>query len=277
MKRNEYAEPTEMAGIAEAETQAAYAWALDYDGDEFPTQPTQRLTPRRITTLALAASLTVIAVAGVVMLTVNTNQPATQAPSPPVVETTVHPAAPSPIPPSTSSLPVPNVRGHNAANEDTFVSIVFANIPTAWIPGGRPTNEELVAHGYQACTVMDRHPGDRRGATEDFYKGLWPPGGPPPTTPIGDQSFLFMDYAATYLCQRNMPMPQAAPPPPPPPPVQTVEPPPPVRTVEPPPAVQAGCTEGATRYSPASGETYTCEKGDWHEGPYGYHPWEEGS
>ena len=32
MKRNEYAEPTEMAGIAEAETQAAYAWALDYDG-----------------------------------------------------------------------------------------------------------------------------------------------------------------------------------------------------------------------------------------------------
>ena len=59
-------------------------------------RPTQRLTPRRITTLALAASLILIAVAGVVMLTVNTNQPATQAPSPPVVETTVHPAAPSP-------------------------------------------------------------------------------------------------------------------------------------------------------------------------------------
>ena len=49
--------PTEMAGVAEAETQAAYAWALDYDGDEFPTQPTQRLTPRRITALALAISL----------------------------------------------------------------------------------------------------------------------------------------------------------------------------------------------------------------------------
>ena len=91
-------EMTEMAGVAEAETQAAYAWALDYDGDEFPTQPTQRLTSRRITVLALAASLILIAVAGVVMLTVNTNQPATQAPSPPVVETTVHPAAPSPIP-----------------------------------------------------------------------------------------------------------------------------------------------------------------------------------
>ena len=45
MKRNEYAEPTEMAGIAEADTEMAYAWALDYDDpDEFPTQ---RLTPRR--------------------------------------------------------------------------------------------------------------------------------------------------------------------------------------------------------------------------------------
>ena len=44
-------EPTEMAGVAEAETQAAYAWALDYDGDELPTVPTQRLTPRRITSL----------------------------------------------------------------------------------------------------------------------------------------------------------------------------------------------------------------------------------
>ena len=32
-------EPTEMAGVAEAETQAAYAWAVDHDdADEFPTQ-----------------------------------------------------------------------------------------------------------------------------------------------------------------------------------------------------------------------------------------------
>ena len=46
-------ELTEMAGIAEAETEAAYAWALD-DGDDLPTQ---RLTSRRITTLALGASL----------------------------------------------------------------------------------------------------------------------------------------------------------------------------------------------------------------------------
>ena len=73
-------EPTEMAGVAEAETQAAYAWgALDYDDpDEFPTQPTQRLTSRRITALSLAASLVVIAVVGVVALVAPSLGPAMQ-------------------------------------------------------------------------------------------------------------------------------------------------------------------------------------------------------
>ena len=61
-------EPTEMAGVAEAETQAAYAWALDDGVDDLPTQ---RLTPRRITALTLAASLIAIAVAGGVALGVN--------------------------------------------------------------------------------------------------------------------------------------------------------------------------------------------------------------
>ena len=61
-------EPTEMAGVAEAETQAAYAWALDYDDpDEIPTQPI-RLTSRRIMALSLAAGLVVIAMAGAVAL-----------------------------------------------------------------------------------------------------------------------------------------------------------------------------------------------------------------
>ena len=63
------AEPTEMAifgGPRKRRYPAAYAWALDYDDpDEFPTQ---RLTPRRITSLALASSLTVIAAAGAILL-----------------------------------------------------------------------------------------------------------------------------------------------------------------------------------------------------------------
>ena len=160
MKRNEYAEPTEMAGVAEAETEAAYAWALDYDDvDEFPTQ---RLTSRRITALSIAVSLVVIAVAGVVALVVvrDANQPVAQAPSPHVVETVAPPAplSPTPIPPYPP----------NPAGEASFVSDVYANIPTADTPGGRPTDNRLVAYGYQACQVMDRYP-NPRAAAEPFY------------------------------------------------------------------------------------------------------------
>ena len=95
-------ELTEMAGVAEAETEMAYAWALDYDDpDEFPTQ---RLTPRRITSLGLAASLVTIAVAGGVALGV-LRQPE-PAPAPvSVVETTTKPAPPAP-PPVTATVTV---------------------------------------------------------------------------------------------------------------------------------------------------------------------------
>ena len=76
-------EPTEMAGVAEAETQAAYAWALDYDDlNEFPTQ---RLTSRHITALGVAVSLAAIAVAGAVMLVVPSPKPSE--PSEPVAIT----------------------------------------------------------------------------------------------------------------------------------------------------------------------------------------------
>ena len=102
MKRNEYAEPTEMAGVAEADTEMAYAWALDYDDpDEFPTQ---RLTPRRITSLGIGASLVTIAVAGAVALGV-LRQP-DPAPTPAsAVETTTKPAPPAP-PPVTATVTV---------------------------------------------------------------------------------------------------------------------------------------------------------------------------
>jgi hypothetical protein len=59
-------EPTDFAGVTEAETEAAYAWALD-DGDELPTQ---RFTPRRITALGIAGSLVAIAVAAVIVFQV---------------------------------------------------------------------------------------------------------------------------------------------------------------------------------------------------------------
>ena len=115
-----HAEPTELAGVAEAETQAAYAWALDYDGDELPTQPTQRLTSRRITALALAASLILIAVAGAVALGVlhHTNQPVAQVPSSSVVTPTPPEAVTAP-PPVTVTASAP-VLDH--AREESFMA-----------------------------------------------------------------------------------------------------------------------------------------------------------
>jgi len=54
VKRNEHVEPTEMAGVAEAETEMAYAWGLDYDDpDEFPTVDGRR---RRTRSTSIRAS-----------------------------------------------------------------------------------------------------------------------------------------------------------------------------------------------------------------------------
>ena len=262
MKRNEYAEPTEMAGIAEADTEMAYAWALDYDDPD--ESPTQRLTSRRITSLGLAASLLLIAVAGVVALLVvrDTSQQET-APSPITSAT----AAPPPVI-TTATPPPPPLRPPNPVAEARFVADVFAQIPTADIPGGRPTDSRLIAYGYQACSMMDQYP-NPVSAAEPFYEQVSREAGytrdPAKISKTSAANEVwFMTIAAQDLCNAG------APPPPPPPVTVTVQAPPPVRTVEPPPAVQAGCTEGATKYSQASEITYTCENGQWHEGPYGY-------
>ncbi len=248
-------EPTEMAGVAEAETQAAYAWALD-DGDDLPTQ---RLTSRRITALSLAASLVVIAVAGVVALVVvrDANHPVAQAPSPHVVETVAPPAPRSPT-------PIPSYPP-NPAGEASFVLDVYANIPTADIPGGRPTDNRLVAYGYQACQVIDRYP-NPRAAAEPFYAEVSRDAGyTRDPVKISKASVynegVFMEIAAQYLCHSASPPPSVT--------VTGQAPAPPVTPVESPP-VQAGCTEGATRVSQGEGDISTCENGQWHEGPYGY-------
>jgi hypothetical protein len=92
-------EPTEMAP-SETETGSIYAWGLDDDGVDEP--PTQRLTSRRITALGVAASLIVIAVAGVVAFVVIRQHSQPKAPSAPVVATV---AAPPPT--VTMTLPPP--------------------------------------------------------------------------------------------------------------------------------------------------------------------------
>ena len=99
---------TELAGVAEAETQAAYAWALDDGVDDLPTQ---RLTSRHITALGVAASLIAIAVAGVIAFVMLRHQPE-PAPTPPVVviettTSTLPPPPPPPPPPVTVTAPPP--------------------------------------------------------------------------------------------------------------------------------------------------------------------------
>ncbi|KUI17408.1 hypothetical protein AU191_08865 [Mycolicibacterium acapulense] len=61
-------------------------------------------------------------------------------------------------------------------------------------------------------------------------------------------------------------------PPPPPSVTGTAKAPPPASTTAQSPPSETGCVEGSTKYSEASGITYTCENGTFHEGPYGYHP-----
>ena len=51
--------PTELAGVAAADTQAAHAWAFDADPEPEP----RRMTPGRITALAVGAAVVVIAAA----------------------------------------------------------------------------------------------------------------------------------------------------------------------------------------------------------------------
>ena len=213
---NEHAEPTEMAGVAEAETQAAYAWALDYDGDELPTVPTQRLTPRRITSLALASSLVVIAVAGAVALGVLHQPEPAPASAPVVIEALAQPAPPPPAPTVTATV-TPPVADHD--REESFMAalngggpnrIPYATIPgshgaymgdvSAWTVGG-----PVVKYGYQACAVLNRYPNDLERATIVFYEEEL--GADPPTlaspgfeAKVEQERLTYMRIAGTYLC-----------------------------------------------------------------------------
>jgi hypothetical protein len=216
-------EATEMAGVAEADTEMAYAWgALDYDdADEFPTQ---RLTPRRITSLGIAASLVVIAVAGAVALGVlhHTNQPVAQATSTSVANTVVTPTPPEAVttpPPVTVTASAP-VLDH--AREESFMAalngtpfdgpthVSYATIPgshgaymgdvSAWTVGG-----PVVKYGYQACAVLNRYPNEFERATVAFFEDEL--GADPPTlaspgfeAQVKQERLTYMRIAGTYLC-----------------------------------------------------------------------------
>ncbi|NTY58668.1 DUF732 domain-containing protein [Mycolicibacterium sphagni] len=65
----EPADPTELAGVAEMHTEAAEAWSLDDADEDYPLtgswqDPERRWTPRRVTVLAVVASVVAIAAVG---------------------------------------------------------------------------------------------------------------------------------------------------------------------------------------------------------------------
>lgn len=96
----EAAAATELAGVAEADTMSAFAWSED-DLDDYPGEPAS-LRPFLITSAAIAVSLSLVAVAGVLAYRWATDEaPAPAALSAPMT-TTVAPApkaAPPPVPP----------------------------------------------------------------------------------------------------------------------------------------------------------------------------------
>lgn len=113
-----------------------------------------------------------------------------------------------------SAPPPPPERPPNPAGEASFVADVRANIPTADIPGGRPTDTRLVAYGYQACSVMDQY-SNPASAAEPFYEQVSRDAGYPRDpakinkTNIANEVW-FMTIAAQHLC--NFPAPAAPPP-----------------------------------------------------------------
>lgn len=67
--------PTELAGVADAHTQAAHAWAFDEDPEPAPP----RFTPARITAFAVAAAVVVIAAAsGIAVWFLSYGEPAAE-------------------------------------------------------------------------------------------------------------------------------------------------------------------------------------------------------
>jgi hypothetical protein len=220
---------TEMADVVDAKPGSIYAWALDDDPDEVPTVPSQWMTSRRITTLAVTASLIVVAVAGVVafIMVRGTDRPpvatqapspppvATQAPSPPVVQTAV--VAPPPAPsPSSTPLPAPEAPEVGRAREESFLAALdgtpingpnhvsysmipgshgaYMGDPSAWTVGG-----PVVKYAYEACAVLKKHPSDREQATAVFYEehGYDTKSASASTK---QEMATYMQIAATYLC-----------------------------------------------------------------------------
>ncbi len=162
----EGAEPTELAGAANADTESVYAWALD--DDEQTDEVSQRLTPRRITAMAVGGALALMATAGGLALWTLRSEPdaaqRTPASSTTVTSTAEAPAAPSPVAvatPSPKALSgidgqfIEEVRGYGVpvSDRDPDYTVKTARAmcatardsPTAYPPGTHTMNKFVTA------------------------------------------------------------------------------------------------------------------------------------
>lgn len=147
---HEGAEPTELAGAAEAETESSYAWSLDGPVEDYPTQ---RITPRRITVAAVVVSLVVIVGAAVVAMShLRKNdqdpQPAAAPATTTAATVTTVVAAPPPTP-----TPAPPQRS------DTSGPVVLpARAGSVFVRTKSGKTVCQVTAGYVGCNVQSTKP-----------------------------------------------------------------------------------------------------------------------
>lgn len=187
---------TELAGIAEAETESVQAWALDYDDHV----PTQRFTGRRITTGALIGCLVLIAAAGVVALlairglwaTTQTQTPVT-APTTPLTTPPVKAAprpwfTPTPAPPRVEPAPVqaPPPQGITVEQLAAYDRQFVANLQAR---GWRIYNPlTITQQAHQVCAAL------ANGASPAWVANQFIG----PTTPLSDAQQFVTTATLTY-------------------------------------------------------------------------------
>lgn len=161
------AEPTELAGVAEADTQSAYAWSLDDGPDELEPE---RQWPFWTTVAALGVSLSLVTIAGVLAYRHLGDQDSapiaatsTTVSPPPKAAPQPSPAAPPPVtvttvviqaPPSTvtaQQLPPPNANPSAPALTDTDWRFLSRLQGEGWII----SDPVLFAYrGHETCAML---------------------------------------------------------------------------------------------------------------------------